>query len=82
MRLKGERRKIKGLWYFVLHVTNVIAMTEEKLKSLVKFCLAYQKSGRVNRCAKIIGRSLAECEATIEDVKVARLLLTILEGEK
>lgn len=56
-------------------------MTEDKLKSLVKFCLAYQKSGRVNRCAKIIGRSLAECEATIEDVKVARLLLTILEGD-
>ena len=55
-------------------------MTEEKLRSLIKFCLAYQKSGRVNRCAKIIGRSLAECEATVEDVKVARLLLQILEG--
>lgn len=54
---------------------------DEKVKSLIKFCLAYQKSGRVNRCAKIIGRSLAECEATVEDVKVARLLLTILEGD-
>lgn len=56
--------------------------SEDKLKSLIKFCLAYQKSGRVNRCARIIGRSLAECEATIEDVKTARLLLTILEGDK
>lgn len=56
-------------------------MTDEKLKSLVKFCLAYRKTGRINRCAKIIGRSLAECEATIEDVKVARLLLSILEDE-
>ena len=55
-------------------------MTEEKLRSLIKFCLAYQKSGRINRCAKIIGRSLAECEATVEDVRVARLLLQILEG--
>lgn len=53
----------------------------DKLKELIKFCIAYQKSGRVNRCAKIIGRSLGECEATIEDVKVARLLLSILEGE-
>lgn len=59
----------------------VIVTNEEKLKSLIKFCLAYQKSGRINRCARIIGRSLAECEATIEDVKTARLLLTILEGD-
>ena len=56
-------------------------MSDEKIKSLIKFCLAYQKSGRVNRCARIIGRSLAECEATIEDVKMARLLLSILEGD-
>ena len=56
-------------------------MSEEKVKSLIKFCIAYQKSGRVNRCARIIGRSLAECEATIEDVKMARLLLSILEGD-
>lgn len=56
--------------------------SDEKLKSLVKYCLAYQKSGRVNRCARLIGRSLSECEATIDDVKIARLLLTILEGEK
>lgn len=53
-------------------------MNEDKLKSLVKFCLAYKKTGRINRCAKIIGRSLAECEATQNDVKVAKLLLTIL----
>lgn len=59
----------------------MIVTNKEKLKSLIKFCLAYQKSGRVNRCARIIGRSLAECEATIEDVKTARLLLTILEGD-
>lgn len=61
----------------IVNVTN-----EQKIKSLIKFCLAYKNSGRVNRCARIIGRSLAECEATVEDVKVARLLLTILEGEK
>lgn len=60
----------------------MIAMNDkEKLKSLIKFCIAYQKTGRVNRCAKIIGRSLGECEATIEDVRVARILLGILEGE-
>ena len=56
-------------------------MSDEKAKELIKFCLAYKRSGRVNRCAKIIGRSLAECEATIEDVKMARLLLSILEGD-
>lgn len=59
----------------------VTVTNDEKLKSLVKFCFAYKKSGRVNRCARIIGRSLAECEATVEDVKIAKLLLGILEGE-
>ena len=39
-----------------------------------------KKTGRVNRCARIIGRSLAECEATLEDIKVAKVLLEILEG--
>lgn len=55
-------------------------MSEEKIKSLIRYCLAYQKTGRVNKCARIIGRSLAECEATIEDIKVAKLLLSVLEG--
>lgn len=54
---------------------------DEKVKSLIKFCYAYHKSGRVNRCARIIGRSLAECEATKDDIKVARLLLQVLEGD-
>lgn len=54
---------------------------DEKLKSLIKYCYSYHKSGRINRCAKIIGRSLAECQATPDDVKVARLLLQILEGD-
>jgi len=55
--------------------------SEDKLKSLVKYCYSYHKSGRPNRCAKIIGRSLAECQGTIDDIKVARLLLQILEGD-
>lgn len=55
--------------------------SEEKLKVLIKYCYSYHKSGRTNRCAKIIGRSLAECQATIDDIKVARLLLQILEGD-
>lgn len=54
-------------------------MYDKQLKELVKYCLAYKKTGRINRCARIIGRSLAECEATIEDVKVAKLLLHVLE---
>lgn len=54
-------------------------MYDEQLKELIKYCLAYKKTGRINRCARIIGRSLAECEATIEDVKVAKLLLHVLE---
>jgi len=54
---------------------------EEKLKVLIKYCYSYHKSGRTNRCAKIIGRSLAECQATVDDIKVARLLLQILEGD-
>ena len=53
---------------------------EEKLKSLVKYCYTCRKSGRVNRCAQIVGRSLTESQATIDDVKVARLLLQILDG--
>ena len=54
---------------------------DEKLKSLVKFCYSYYKSGRISPCAKIIGRSLAECSCTIDDIKVAKLLLRILEGD-
>lgn len=54
--------------------------SEDKIKTLIKYCIAYKKTGRINRCARIIGRSLAECEATIEDVKTAKLLLGILEG--
>ena len=54
---------------------------EEKLKSLVKFCYSYYKSGRIGPCAKIIGRSLAECSCTLEDIRVAKLLLRILEGD-
>ena len=54
---------------------------EDKLKSLIKYCYAYHKGGRPNRCAKIIGRSLNESQATINDIKVARLLLQILEGD-
>lgn len=54
---------------------------EDKLKVLIKYCYSYHKSGRTNRCAKTIGRSLAECQATIDDIKVARLLLQILEGD-
>ena len=56
-------------------------MSEEKIRSLIKFCIAYKKSGRVNRCAKIIGKSLAESEGTINDVKTAKLLLSILEDD-
>ena len=55
-------------------------MSDEKIRSLIKYCIAYKKTGRVNRCARIIGRSLAECEATLEDIKVAKVLLEILEG--
>ena len=55
-------------------------MSDEKIKSLIKYCIAYKKTGRVNRCARIIGRSLAACEATLEDIKVAKVLLEILEG--
>lgn len=68
----------------VRHATSiVIVMTseEEKLKALVKFCYSYYKSGRIGPCAKIIGRSLAECSCTIDDIKVAKLLLRILEGD-
>ena len=61
----------------------VIAMTseQEKLKGLVKYCYAYHKSGRINRCAKLIGRCLNECEGTSQDVRVAKLLLGILVGD-
>lgn len=54
---------------------------EEKIKTLIKYCYSFQKTGRVSRCAKIIGRSLAECECSKNDIKVAKLLLKILEGD-
>ena len=55
--------------------------SNDKIKSLIKYCIAYKKTNRINKCARIIGRSLAECEATTEDVKVARMLLKILLDE-
>ena len=55
--------------------------SNDKIKSLIKYCIGYKKANRTNKCARIIGRSLAECEATTEDVKVARMLLKILLDE-
>ena len=54
---------------------------DEKIKVLIKYCYSFQKTGRTSRCAKIIGRSLAECECSKNDIKVAKLLLKILEGD-
>ena len=81
--LNQKIKRIKVLWFSVPTSFVVIAMKkEEKIKSLVKFCIAHQRTGKTGRCAKIIGRSLSECEATIEDIKIAKLLLSILEGEE
>ena len=55
-------------------------MYQKKIRELIKYCLAYKKTGRINKCARIIGKSLFECEATIEDVRVAKLLLNVLEN--
>lgn len=54
---------------------------EEKIRDIVKYCLAYKKSGRTNRAIKVIGRCLHQCEGTTEDALYAAKLLNMLGGD-
>lgn len=54
---------------------------EEKKRSIIKYCLAYKKSNRTNKCVKVIGRCLHQCEGTKADALFAANLLKMLAGE-
>ena len=54
---------------------------EEKKRSIIKYCIAYKKSNRTNKCVKVIGRCLHQCEGTKADALFAANLLKMLAGE-
>lgn len=56
-------------------------MMKEKQKSLIKYCMRYQRGGRINNAVKNIGWALNHCQGSEEDAKFAVLLLNILTGE-
>ena len=55
---------------------------KEKQKVLVKYCMRYQRGGRINEAVKTIGWALNHCNGGENDAKFANLLLNILLGEK
>lgn len=55
---------------------------KEKQKTLVKYCMKYQRGGRINDAVKTIGWSLNHCRGGEDDAKFANFLLGILLGEK
>lgn len=56
-------------------------MTKEKQKALIRYCIKYQRAGRINNAVKNIGWSLSHCRGSMEDAKFAKLLLDILIGD-
>ena len=54
---------------------------KEKKKELVKYCLKYQRVGRINNAVKNIGWALNHCNGGEEDAKFASFLLKILLKE-
>ena len=54
---------------------------KEKKKKLVKYCLKYQRGGRINNAVKNIGWALNHCNGGEEDAKFALFLLKILTNE-
>ena len=66
---------------FSAHREMSIMNQEEKKREIIKYCLAYKKSGRRNKCIKIIGRCLHQCEGTKQDAFFASTLLRMLSGD-
>lgn len=56
-------------------------MMKEKQKSLIKYCMKYQRGGRINNAVKNIGWALNHCQGSEEDAKFAVLLLNVLTGD-
>lgn len=56
-------------------------MSQEKKKTIVKYCMRYKQGGRINNAVKNIGWSLNHCQGSEEDARFAKLLLEILIGE-
>ena len=54
---------------------------EDKKKELVKYCVKYQRGGRINNAVKNIGWALNHCNGGEEDAKFALFLLRILLKE-
>ena len=54
---------------------------KEKQKALVKYCMKYNRGGRINDAVKTVGWSLNHCNGGEKDAKFAVFLLNILLGE-
>ena len=54
---------------------------EDKKKELVKYCVKYQRGGRINNAVKNIGWALNHCNGGEEDAKFSLFLLRILLKE-
>lgn len=54
---------------------------EEKKREIIKYCLAYKRMGRVNKCVKKIGKCLYGCQGTKEDAMFASKLLKMLASD-
>lgn len=54
---------------------------KDKKKELVKYCIKYQRAGRINNAVKNIGWALNHCNGGEEDAKFALFLLRILTKE-
>lgn len=54
---------------------------EKKKKELVKYCIKYQRGGRINNAVKTVGWALNHCNGGEDDAKFATFLLRILTGE-
>lgn len=54
---------------------------DDKKKALVKYCIKYQRGGRINNAVKNIGWALNHCNGGEEDAKFALFLLRILTKE-
>ena len=60
---------------------TIMKTKDEKKKELVKYCIKYQRGGRINNAVKNIGWALNHCNGGEEDAKFALFLLRILTKE-
>lgn len=56
-------------------------MDDEKIKLCIKYCMKMKSLRQEKKAAQRIGNALYSCDATVDDLKGAKLLLGVLIGE-